>query len=128
VIARNLNRRHLDASQRAMIAAELATMARGRPEKASNDALISDATAARLLNVSEPSVERAKALKRDAAPNVVDAVRAGVSMVCKFAHHSRGRRRAAQDGDQDQGASDPALRGATERGSAGEAGAEAGIR
>jgi ParB-like chromosome segregation protein Spo0J len=45
-ISKNLHRRHLNASQRAMIAAELANLHVGRPEKASNDA-ISDAQAHR---------------------------------------------------------------------------------
>ena len=70
VISLNEKRRHMDASQRAAVAAELATLTHGGDRqshdfKASIDALkMTDAEAARLLNVSEPSVERAKAVKR----------------------------------------------------------------
>jgi predicted XRE-type DNA-binding protein len=61
VISRNLMRRHLTTQQRAAIAAELATMRHGgdRTSKASNDAL-TDARAAELMHISEPTVERAK--------------------------------------------------------------------
>jgi hypothetical protein len=60
VISANLRRRHLTTPQRAAIAAELAKMQHGGDRtKASNDAL-TDAQAARLMAVSEPSVERAK--------------------------------------------------------------------
>jgi hypothetical protein len=60
----NLRRRHLTTQQRAAIAAEMATMGRGGDRKsdqvkASNDAL-TDAQAAKVMAVSEPTVERAK--------------------------------------------------------------------
>lgn len=77
IIDLNLRRRHLNESQRAMVAAELANLQVGRPsEKAPIDA-ISDAQAATLLNVSEKSVERAKAVKRQAEPEVVKLVEDG---------------------------------------------------
>ena len=63
VISRNVHRRHLTTQQRAAIAAELATMKSGaRTDLASIDAWsqLSDAQAAKLMKVSEPSVERAK--------------------------------------------------------------------
>jgi hypothetical protein len=60
VVSMNVKRRHLNESQRALIAAQLATFTHGgdRTGKASIDAL-SQQEAAVLLNVSEPSVERA---------------------------------------------------------------------
>lgn len=86
---------HLNASQRAMIAAELATMSRGaRTDLASSDAM-SDAQAAKLLNVSEPSVERAKAVKRQAIPEVADAVKAGEMSVASAAKVARKPRNGA---------------------------------
>lgn len=77
VISKNLVRRHLNESQRAMVAARLATMSRGaRTDLASIDAR-SDADAAALLNVGEASVERAKAVQRDAVPALAIAVERG---------------------------------------------------
>jgi hypothetical protein len=67
VISANIMRRHLTTQQRAAIAAELATMKSGaRTDLASIDARsqLSDAQAAKLMKVSEPSVERAKARMR----------------------------------------------------------------
>ena len=65
VMSENITRRHLTTQQRAAIGAELATMKHGgdRKTEASTDAL-TDAQAAKLMNVSEPSIERAKARMR----------------------------------------------------------------
>jgi ParB-like chromosome segregation protein Spo0J len=67
VIAENIKRRHLTTQQRAAIAAELATMKSGaRTDLAPNGAAairehgVSDAQAAKVIGVSERSVERAK--------------------------------------------------------------------
>ena len=88
VIARNLMRRHLDTSQRAMIAAKLATMRSGaRTDLASIDAR-SDADAARLLHVGEASVERAKVVQREGIPelaHLVEQGRAPVSVAAEIA-------------------------------------------
>lgn len=46
---------------------------------------MSDAEAARLLNVSERSVERAKAVRRDGAPELVKAVEAGTASLSSAA-------------------------------------------
>ena len=69
VISENIHRRHLSTQQRAAIAAELATMKRGtRTDLASNDATSStgpsDAQAAKVMRVSEKTVERAKSRMR----------------------------------------------------------------
>jgi N6-adenosine-specific RNA methylase IME4 len=77
VISKNLHRRHLDESQRSMIAATLATMPRGSRTDIAPIGAKSDAEAARLLNVGERSVERAKAVRRDGAPELADAVTRG---------------------------------------------------
>lgn len=77
VVSANLHRRHLNEGQRAMVAARIATMRRGeRTDLASIDAK-SDAQAAEMLNVSEPSVERAKKVQRDGVPELVNAVESG---------------------------------------------------
>jgi ParB-like chromosome segregation protein Spo0J len=81
-ISVNLKRRHLTTSQRAMVANKLATLQNG-----SNQHVIEGTSfdgpnlkqeeAAKALNVSLPSVQRARALERDAAPEVAAAVHAG---------------------------------------------------
>jgi len=94
VVSMNLRRRHLDESQRGMVAAKLANLSQGRPEdlhkKAANLPLLSSATednhhspslsqaqAAEMLNVSERTVRDAKKVQREAAPEVVKAVDTG---------------------------------------------------
>jgi ParB-like chromosome segregation protein Spo0J len=77
VISKNLKRRHLDESQRAMVAAKIATMRQGsRTDLASNEAR-SQADAADLLNVSRSAVQRATTVKREGVPEVVEAVEKG---------------------------------------------------
>lgn len=78
VLSLNLNRRHLDESQRAMVAAKLATLGNGRPsgETASLGAL-SKTAAATLLNVGKASVERAKTLLRSGSSELQQEVEAG---------------------------------------------------
>ena len=89
VVSMNLARRHLNESQRAMIAAELANMPPHRPPKGANlPPSTSAAEAARKLNVSERSVKTAKKVKREAIPEVVEKVQAGempVSVAAKVA-------------------------------------------
>lgn len=86
VISKNLHRRHLNESQRAMVAADIANLPRGRQPadngKPANRRIcesppVSQSQAADLLNVSERSVSRAKRIQRDASPDVQAAVRGG---------------------------------------------------
>jgi hypothetical protein len=79
VISLNLHRRHLDASQRAMVAATIATMRQGeRTDLPSRDGnSLSQADAGRLLNVSTKSVERAATVRREGSPELVEAVERG---------------------------------------------------
>jgi hypothetical protein len=77
IVSLNLHRRHLDASQRAMVAARLATMGRGRPENRPKDLFISQPEAASLLNVGESSVKRANAVMRTGTDELVEAVKKG---------------------------------------------------
>lgn len=58
-------RLHLNASQRGMVAAELANLGEGRPSKTPQIQGVSTEQAAKLLNVGHASVETAKAVKRD---------------------------------------------------------------
>lgn len=77
VVSLNLHRRHLTESQRAMIAAKLATLGEGRPEKTGSIDLVSQAQAATLLNVSVPSIKRARVVYTNGARGLVDAVERG---------------------------------------------------
>jgi len=67
-MSHNVHRRHLTVQQRGAIAAELATMKSGaRTDLAPNDArspALSDAQAAKVMRVSERTVERAKTRMR----------------------------------------------------------------
>ncbi len=77
VVSRNLRRRHLTTERRAHIALLLTTMAKGRPKKnASNEALISQAEAAKTMGVSRASVQRAAKTKRE-DPEAHEAAKAG---------------------------------------------------
>ena len=90
VVSANVKRRHLNESQRALIAAELATYTHGgdRTGKASIDALTQQ-EAAVLLNVSEPSVERASKVIRNGVPALVEAVKAGKLRVSAVEHFAK---------------------------------------
>ena len=87
VLSANLHRRHLGESQRAMVAVRLATMRQGRPENASNEAFTQPA-AAKLLNVSRSTLQRAAIVRDNAAPALVARVERGempVSLAAKLA-------------------------------------------
>jgi hypothetical protein len=87
VVSLNLKRRHLNESQRAMVAAKLANLSDGqRADRVAGS--IDLPTAAKMLNVSEPSIKRAKSVHREAAPEIVKAVENGdvsVSAAAQFA-------------------------------------------
>jgi N6-adenosine-specific RNA methylase IME4 len=79
IISKNVHRRQLNESQRAMVAANLANMRQGeRTDLPSIEGKsISQTDAAMLLNVSHASVERAKTVQRDAVLEIVKAVEQG---------------------------------------------------
>src|SRR2546425_390857 len=76
VISLNLRRRHLNESQRALVAAKLATMKRGDNQH-SPIGETSQARAAELLNVGKRSVERAADVHDHGAAELVHAVERG---------------------------------------------------
>lgn len=77
VVSLNLHRRHLNESQRAWIAADLATMKSGtRTDLASIEAR-SQAEAAELLNTSRSNLQRAAKVKRSGDPELAAAVQQG---------------------------------------------------
>lgn len=88
VISHNLHRRHLTTSQRAKVAANLATLKRGRPSS-ENPQNCGNTTeeAAKLLNVSTRSVEMAKQVVEHGSKELNEAVDRGeipVSFAAKF--------------------------------------------
>lgn len=80
VVSLNLHRRHLDESQRAMVAGRLATLPKGANQHASIEAP-TQTQAAELLNVSRPSVQRAREVIEHGAPELVQAVEQGMVSV-----------------------------------------------
>jgi hypothetical protein len=91
VISLNLRRRHLTDSQRAMIAAEIARMPCGGDIKKMKSSpsiegavpMATTAEAAKLLNVSETSVDRAKRVNRNGISELKQAVTNGEVTVAK---------------------------------------------
>jgi len=82
VVSLNLKRRHLNESQRGMVAAKLANMSHGGDRKSdeikgSIEPLISQAEAAHILSVGKETVKRSKAVQDHGTPELVAAVESG---------------------------------------------------
>jgi ParB-like chromosome segregation protein Spo0J len=73
----NVHRRHLTESQRAIVAAGLATLSEGRPSETASIEAVSQADAAELLNVSRSAVQRATKVRDEGAPELIAAVTSG---------------------------------------------------
>jgi hypothetical protein len=103
VVSANVKRRHLNESQRALIAAQLATYTHGGDRSKGSFDLLTKNDAAHLLNVSEPSVKRAANVLKNGVPALVEAVKAGelrVSAVQRFAESNDQDKLIAEcDGD-----------------------------
>jgi ParB-like chromosome segregation protein Spo0J len=91
VLSKNLHRRHLTTSQRAMIADDLANMRQGERtdmEPCRNSGKVNQSEAAKKLNVSRDSVQQAHKVRTKAVPEVAEAVESGkmpVSVAAKLA-------------------------------------------
>jgi hypothetical protein len=98
VVSLNLPRRHLNESQRATIAAKLATMPQGgdrKSEKAKSVEASPPKTvkeAARLMNVSPRSVHTAKEILREAPPEAVTAIERGERTVTEVAREVKAKK------------------------------------
>ena len=80
VTSMNLVRRHLNESQRALVATQITTMRQGERtdlEPSANLQKVSQAKASELLNISPRSISDAKKVTAEAQPEVVSAVRDG---------------------------------------------------
>jgi ParB-like chromosome segregation protein Spo0J len=84
VISKNLRRRHLSESQRAMVADKIANMKRGDNQHASIEAC-SQNQAAKLMNVSRSSVRRAHIVRANGVPELQKAVEVGAVSVAAAA-------------------------------------------
>lgn len=81
VISANLHRRHLNGSQRAMVAARIANLGHGGDRSSGRSAACSQGDAAVLVGTSERSVRSARAVVERAVPEVVRAVERGALAV-----------------------------------------------
>lgn len=77
VISLNLHRRHLSESQRGVVAAKLANLDKGSNQHRSIDLSTTQAQAAEMLNVSVPSVKRAKIVVEQGSESLLHAVESG---------------------------------------------------
>lgn len=83
VLAKNMDRRHMDASQRAMVAAKLVSQKHHKKADENNDCAnlhkvgMTQESAAESLNVSRRSVATATIVVEKAAPEIVHAVETG---------------------------------------------------
>jgi ParB-like chromosome segregation protein Spo0J len=108
IVSLNLRRRHLDASQRAMIAARLATLKLGdnqhRKEGAGFQAP-SQGRAAAMLNVSRDSVQKARVIVERGTTDLQRAVEAGRVSVSAASEIARGdetsQDRVLAEGDEE---------------------------
>lgn len=79
VLSENLHRRHLNESQRAMVAARIATLRHGGDRRSTKAPIggLKQSDAASQLNVGERNVQRAREVIEKATPEVVQAVESG---------------------------------------------------
>lgn len=89
VLSLNLARRHLNESQRAMVAARLATLKDGQRPLGQLAQVPTQRDAARVLNVGERSVKRAVEVRDHAAPEIARAVDQGQLAVSAAAQAAR---------------------------------------
>ena len=89
VVSLNLKRRHLDESQRAMVAGRIATLGAHRPDKSDPIGAVSQPQAAEQLNISRHSVQRARQVLKKGAPELIEAVERGEMAVSRAANISK---------------------------------------
>jgi len=81
VLSKNLARRHLDASQRAMIAARLVTWQKGMNQHSATPANLPVSKASRIMNVSARAVAAAKAIREFGSQALIAAISDGLISV-----------------------------------------------
>lgn len=75
IVSMNLKRRHLNDSQRAMVANSLAQLGKGK--RANTAHAVTQAQASDMLNVSVDSIQRARTVQTEGIPELVAAVEIG---------------------------------------------------
>jgi hypothetical protein len=94
VISMNLHRRQLSTSQRAISGAKIATLRDGQRKSGSPNGegdSFTQADAATMFNVSKHTIERARIVLDEGAPELLDAVEKGdvpISAAAEFAKHT----------------------------------------
>lgn len=81
VLSLNLHRRHLSESQRAMVAARMARLRDGQKKSGTSIEVPSQPDAAKMLNVSLSTVQRARIVLNHSTPDQVSAVERGEKTV-----------------------------------------------
>lgn len=77
VLSKNLHRRHLTESQRALVAASIVDWERGVNQSTAGSANLPARRAAEKLSISERAVKAAKRVRDHGAPELIDAIRKG---------------------------------------------------
>lgn len=77
VLSKNLHRRHLSESQRALIAASIVDWERGLNQNTAGPANLQTRHAAKKLSISERAVHSAKRIHASGAPELIKAIREG---------------------------------------------------
>lgn len=109
IISKNLHRRHLDTSQRSMVAAKLATLEHGERQTGKFAGVPTQGEAAELLNVSERSVRSAREVLTRGTPELVDQVERGEVSVSAAAAQLRPVLEVAEDSHDQRPADFPAI-------------------
>lgn len=107
VVSLNLKRRHLNESQRGMVAAEIANLKRGhvatqKAEVEISTPIITVPEAAAMLNVSRDTVFHAKTVLKEGTPEEIAAVKRGEAAASTVAkqirqNHPKEKRRASRE-------------------------------
>lgn len=80
IISKNGHRRHMSESRRAMAAARLAILPKGRPDSLTNASIgaFNKDSISTLLNVGKRSIDRAKSVLAEGIPELIDIVDRGI--------------------------------------------------
>jgi len=100
VLSANLHRRHLDESQRAMVAAKLTSLEVGANQHTKGQGISID-VASKLLNVGRASIDRARKVLAAGDPKLVAAVEQGQVSVSAAANQTADKKKGKQTKHRD---------------------------